>query len=167
MSLKSFVIERSIIGDPTNPAQQFAVRGLNLNDLTRLFISHAPVMMKLYADFVATKDDKGPSDMFTTKMVKDMLMKALGEAPELVFGLIAFASDEPDEIETASQLPVMLQLEAMEQIVLLSIRSEAELKKLQEMVLRIIETVAVQVAKWNLPVNATLSGLGYGKSASA
>lgn len=167
MSLKSFVIARSIIGDPEDPTQNFSVRGLNLNDLTRLLIDHAPAMMKLYADFVATKDGKGPSDMFTSEMVKDMLRKALGEAPELIFGLIAYASDEPDEIELASKLPVILQLEAMEQIVLLSIRSEAELKKLQEMVLRIIETVAVQVGKWNLPVTKTLSDLGYGKSASA
>ena len=163
--LSSFIIETAVVGDEKTPGKHFTVRGLNLNDLTQAMITHAPSMVQIYQNFINRREGTA-SPLFTSDMVKEMLMDALKEAPELVFSLIAYASDDPDGVEHAARMPLVIQLEALEQIVVLSIKSEAELKKLQEIVLRIVEAMTGLAVRLNLPAG-NLSDLGFGKSASA
>ena len=167
--LRSFVVATRIIGDKEKPDGHFAVRGLNLSDLMRLVIDHGPMMSRIYDQFITRAGGAGGvanGQLFTPDMVKSMMMDALKEAPELVFAAVAYATDDEsvEAINGARRLPLVLQLEAMLAIMELSIQTDAELKKLQEVVLEILSKVTNAVTKMNLPVS-TLD-LGFGKSAN-
>jgi hypothetical protein len=139
------------------PGQFFTVRGLNLNDLIGVAFDHSPALVKLYDMFMAQHD---AGEAFTMELVKKIGLQALREFPDTIFLLIAHAADEPEAVATVRRLPLMAQLEAMEQIVILSIKSEAMLKKLQEIVLRLIEGVTTA-----LSAASETSRIGFGKSA--
>lgn len=118
--------------------KEFKIRGLNASDIMAVVRTHTPILMKLYADFKAQHQ---PGQPFTMDVVRGMLEKTLHEADDLVFILVASAADQPDKADVVRRLPMRVQLEAMEKAVMLSIQTEAELKKLQEVVLRIVAGV--------------------------
>lgn len=118
--------------------KSFEIRGLNASDIMAVVRTHTPVLMKLYSDF---KAQHTPGKPFTLDVVRGMLEQTLREADDLVYILIASAADQPDKADVVRRLPMRVQLEAMEKTVFLSIQTEAELKKLQEVVLRIVAGV--------------------------
>lgn len=136
------------------PGMGFTVRGLNLADLFAVMREHTPTLVKLFAEF---QSKHTPGRQFTEDMVRGMLQETVMEAPGLVFILIASASDEPALVDKVSKLPLRVQLEALEKVIMLSIKTDGELKKLQEVILRVIGgvTSAIQSAADGI---STISG---------
>ena len=141
--LSQIVIPRSNI--TAAPGQEFTVRGLNLIDLMLLLADYSPAMLKVFTDFQAVHQASGS---FSVEDTKALLLQAIKEVPELVCAAIAMAADEytPEAVENVRNLPLAVQADALEQIVVLSIRSEGELKKLQEIAVRWTETAAAMIA---------------------
>lgn len=137
MRLSEVVIETKPVPLSDQEGDHFDVRGINLNDLMRLAFTQSDAMRRLYEEVMARV--KGDGGEFTTDEVKAILMDSVKDAPDLVFRAIAFAADEPDEWDKVRKLPLVVQLDALEKIALLSLRSDAELKKLQEIIVRLIE----------------------------
>lgn len=136
----------------------FQVRGISGADIIRLSGDFAPAMMMLYGKVMETaKGDEKLEPQAVIALLKD----ALREAPDLVFHAIALANDDPDGYDVVTKLPLTVQLEAIEQIMLLSIRSDAELKKFQEVTLRLIQKATGMFSMLN---PATAFNGGSGKS---
>jgi hypothetical protein len=115
---------------------EFTVRGLSFEDITALSVVHAATMMMLYKEYI-TKAEGGldPKDLTT------LLAILQSSAPELVAHAIALASAEPGEpvtdlIPMARALPMPVQIEAVEQMMVLTFTSAAQLKKAIEAVAR-------------------------------
>lgn len=141
--VSQIVIPRSAI--TYAPGQEFLVRGLNLIDLMLLLADYSPAMLKIFTDFQAVHQANGS---FSVEDTKALLLQAIKEVPELVCAAVALANDDytPEAISTIRTLPLAVQADALEQIVVLSIRSEGELKKLQEIAVRWTEMAAAMVA---------------------
>lgn len=126
----------------------FFVRGVNLNDIARLMIGHAPAMHRVYG--LATEQMAKPGGV-TEAAVRDIAMKAMQEFPDFVFTLIAYAADDTSDaaIENARSLPLTTQMEALLAVLQLSIKTESDLKKLAAVFMEAIGwvTMAMETAR--------------------
>lgn len=92
------------------------------------------------------------------------LAKALAtEAPELVAEILALASDEytPKAISIAAKLPFTKQIEMLEAVYNNTFASEADVKKLQEVITRMVLSAALAMERM---APAMLSGAGTSAS---
>ncbi len=142
MRLSEFIIPTESV--ELAPGQSVTVRGLNFNDLYLTGLTETPALAQLYQRVRGMMD---ANQEFTVASVKEILMTASKEFPELVAKLVACAADEPGDAaaNVFKKLPALAQLTLIEKIVTLTAVSEAELKKLQEMVIRLVGMAAVMV----------------------
>lgn len=160
--LSKIVIPRVAIRMGDADGQYFQVRGVNLTDLQVLMLSQAPQMAKVFEEFMELSDDGG----FTVDKTKELIVGSIKKFPRLVAAVIALAAGEGDDeqaINNAAELPLGMQIEALENIMVLSIKSDAQLKKLVEIVMGWMDRVATAMRQANL----SLSADGSGTSASA
>jgi hypothetical protein len=147
MRLADIAIETREVPFGDKPEETFPVRGLNLADLMQLGISHTPAMKALFEKGMRVVQES--KEDFTPEDLKKLLFSALKDAPDLVFKGIAMAADEPESWEKVKRLPMTAQLIALEEIFALSLKTDAELKKLQEVIFRLIEKAATFAEKLN------------------
>lgn len=159
MKLSQIQVKRSKIPTDSGPDDFFEVRGVNVTDLMTLLNDHAPAMRKIYDMFVQDRKEGQP---FNRDEVQKILINAIKEFPDVVLRAVAHAADDPEGYETLRQMPLAVQADALEQVALLSIRSEAELKKFQETMLRLIRGVTTVFTSMTV---STPSIDGSGKSA--
>ena len=126
--LRNIIIARREI--TVSEDEAFSVRGISLADLTRIFQRHTEVVTKLFNDFMAKKGN----GKYTTEMLVEFIQQAAMDFPVLVAEIIAVANDDDSDegVEVAMQLRSPVQVEALLTIMELSITTEAELKKLIE-----------------------------------
>jgi hypothetical protein len=141
------------------PGSSFSVRGINLFDIQRLLVDHAPAMKDLFEQAVQMRQSGTP---FTPETIKGLLVGALKQFPDMIVAAIAYAADEPEAVDQVKRLPVVAQLEALQSMIVLSIESDAQLKKLMEIVIQMIEGFATGMTSLNQP-----SIVGFGASANA
>lgn len=156
--LSQYVVPRTNIPFGDTEGDFFQVRGLTSADFLRLAFDHSPAMIALYNN-VKSKAEGGS---LTPDAVRSVLMEAMKDTPDIIFRGIALAADDPDGHENARLLPLAVQLHAVEEILKLTVRSDAELKKLQEIILRLIQGTTGLFTK--LTTGDLLNG-GSGKSA--
>jgi hypothetical protein len=145
----------------------FEVRGVNLYDILRLMANYAPECMLLYKEFfekLGARQAADPTFVANNSFLADIAIDALKRFPQFVFALIAFASDDdtPAARAAAAKLPLGAQLEAIQAIVILSISTESELKKLMEIVVQVVTGVRVAIEVGKSPA----SDLGFGNFGS-
>jgi len=114
----------------TFPGGQMTVRGLSLPDVSVLVALHRDLISDLFQR--AASD---PAQALTAAAVFGQ--RLLHESPELAADIIALAADVPGEKRPAvSRVPFPAQLEALEKIAELTFRTEQDLKKVIETVVR-------------------------------
>jgi hypothetical protein len=141
MGLRDFEVRREEIGLPNG--DKFAVRGLGFNDVTRLMALYGPTLTILFNKFLGDVRLKS----LTPEAMAFVINEVLKEAPEIAFKIIALGADE-DGTKGESNIPligVVAQAEALSRIIELTLISEAEVKKLVEVVTKAFTGTAVVV----------------------
>jgi len=167
VSLRDVVVTRAPVY--VTEEDYFEVRGVSLADIIRLFNKYTAEMLELFDDFMAAREANGGE--ISTGFVATFLQNAMIKAPDIVFELIVMASedDDPQARANVENLRFGVQVEALNQIMLLSISSEAELKKLVEVATKAITFVTGLVLRLRKNMNQP-SGFrfpdGFGDSAN-
>jgi len=129
MGLRNFVVRRTEIQLPGGDS--FSVRGLGFSDVTRLVALYAPILTKLFSKVVEDVRLK----TLQPEAIGQMVTEVLTETPEIAYMLIEIASDEPGTATTTiPHIGLIAQAEAITAIVELTLLSEAEVKKLVEII---------------------------------
>lgn len=87
----------------------FHVRGLSLDDVSRLVNHHLPDLEALF-ELVAS------SDKIDFDNLRPLVVPIIQQAPGLAANLIALAADEPDEAQRAATLPFPVQVDTLVKI---------------------------------------------------
>jgi hypothetical protein len=111
----------------------FTVRGLNLADLTVILQAHEPMMTKLFNDY--TTNENADSDLAAVGL------SLVNSAPELIAHIVCIAADEPDSGKEFMSLPIATQLEAIEAVGKLTFEASGGVKKLIEIVARLMRQI--------------------------
>ncbi len=156
--LRDYVIStRDVVG----PGGSFTVRGVNARDIAVVFNMHGPAMAKIFSDVIA-QAKSGKRTTFTNADTMDVIRDIVPQVPEVAVALIAMAADDytPEGIEAAGKLPMGVQIEALQKTFEVTFESEAEIKKLGELLLTSIAQMTGSLKKMQLP----LSDLGISVS---
>ncbi len=156
MGLKDYVPPTKTIALPGDNSME--VRGVSFADIAALASKHLHVMTFLYQKFVAEKDAG-----FTAEGMGGLIVAAMNQFPEAVAELIARAADEPDLWQKVMVLPPATQAEAIEQIIGLTFIGEGDVKKLVEIVTRLLTASRETLDGLTMPIP---SGSGSGAFAS-
>lgn len=156
MGLRNIVIHREVI--EVDETQTFKVRGITLFDLMQAVGDFGPQMALAFGK-VTARDDSNP---LTSADVKSRIRDLAKEFPDVLAAAIAMASDDysVEAMKIVKELPMGVQLDAIERIARLSFRSEAEIKKLVESLVRAMAgaTGALTNAKFPLGTGTGDSG---------
>lgn len=112
---------------------EFTVRGLNLADLTIILEAHEPMVTKLFNDYTANQN--------SDTELASIGLALVNSAPELIAHIVSIAADEPDASEDFMKLPIATQLEAIEAVGKLTFEAAGGVKKLIEIVARLMRQV--------------------------
>lgn len=88
----------------------FSVRGLSLQDVSRLVNHHLPDLEALFNLFA-----RGAGNLDDNKF-ESLIMSLVSEAPGFAANLIALAADDPEGAEKAATLPFPTQVDAIMKI---------------------------------------------------
>jgi hypothetical protein len=133
----------------------FTVRGISVEDISRLVLKHGPVCVLVYTKFTEAKGLQG----LRPETLGQLLTSVMSEFPEAIADLIATAADEHDQAAKVQKLPMGIQFDAIEKIIRLTFSGEADIKKLVETVTRMAEGVKRSADRLNAPI---ASGNGVG-----
>lgn len=89
----------------------FSVRGLSLEDVSRLINHHLPDLEALFDLFAGNKITNVSEEQFRT-----IVVGVVQQAPGFAANVIALASDEPDSAKQAAKLPFPVQVDALMKI---------------------------------------------------
>lgn len=89
------------------PKGEFAVRGLNFSDISRLMASRKDELILATIEFRAFTEDG------TDLEVDAVLKHLMAVAPDLLLDAIAYAADEPEATHIARALPPDVQINAL------------------------------------------------------
>lgn len=134
----NFTIQRKRIEVP--PDGDLTVRGLSSDDVAALVVAHGPVLRGLFEQVAA---DPGSALSLAVLLGRELLQ----EAPGFCTHAIALAAEADEEgLKLIQQLPFPVQLEALTAAAELTFRSDADLKKTVEIVVRAMSgaTAAIQ-----------------------
>lgn len=109
MGLKNYKPARHEI--PLQGNEPLSIRGLSLEDISRLINHHLPDIEAIF-DLFQKADIQSLDDSKFERLVKSVV----AEAPGLAANLIALACDEPDAAENAAFIPFPVQVEAIKKI---------------------------------------------------
>ncbi|MDQ0317724.1 phage pre-tape measure protein [Amorphus orientalis] len=136
---------------PTETVQfaggEFAVRGLSFVDISALARDFGPELNALYRHFENLVEGGGEGVSDEGMTIEGGLMevgaRALGTAPKLVSMIIAMSCEEtaalePEDLKVVGQLPVAIQLDALDKIGRLTFEMEGGSKKVLEIVVNLL-----------------------------
>lgn len=130
------------------PGGKFTVRGLSLDDIAYLIRSHKGKLGEMFDEFQNADEDV---NLEATQSIMRMLMPLLETTPRLIADVIACAAGDADDWELAAQLPFPYQVEAIEQILVLTFSVEGGPKKVLETVIRLAQGTTALVADLGSP----------------
>lgn len=122
-----------------SPGGEFAVRALGLEDVSELVRSHGPAMKTAFDQFTggATTEDELKDIQLTEQGVASFILPLLESAPTLCAEVIARAAGEPENVAIVKRLPFPVQVDALEQIAVLTFETAGGPKKFLETVVRL------------------------------
>lgn len=145
------------------PAVTMTVRGLAFADLSALIVKYGPQLILIYGRVFA----EAKAGKLDGARVGQLVQTTLVDCPELMAEIIIVASDTPSTPQAmalARKLPPGIQLEALLSIIEHTFVSEAEVKKLVEIVTKAMERAGDLMGK----MTETSPGQdGSGESAAA
>ena len=119
MTLSSYVERQETVELPGN--DPLVVRGFSLPDILLVVHRHRGMVEELFTQLA--------SGELKYETAEETIMTVVGEFAPVVGQVIASASGEPDEWETAMRLPLGVQVEALEKIVHLTFEANGGLEK--------------------------------------
>lgn len=137
MGLKNYTPVRhelSIGGGET-----ISVRGLALNDISRLISHHLPDIEALF-DLFASGAPVNDQQMQT------LIMGVISDAPGFAANLIALAADEPDAAPNAELIPFPVQVDLLMKIADLTFREVGGVKKGMESIAALLNLDRIKKA---------------------
>lgn len=145
MALSNYQIPRTKVD--LDPENSISVRGLNLEDISFLVQVHKNDVDNVVAMFQGKLGkDKTPEGI--SKAVQDngdaMLVELIQKFPMLIANVISVAADEPEAWETASKLPMPVQVEAVLAITKRTFNDVDGFKKFVGNVSAVLQSVATQ-----------------------
>lgn len=153
--LKSIRIRREPV--ELSDGQSFDVRAASTNDLMMLVAEHGSTLGILFAKLQSGRSEPGS---LSTDMVRQLIFDLAREFPSIAAEVIALASDSYDEegIAMARDLPITVQVDAIEKVFQLTFASEGEVKKFVESLTRML--VGVSGALTNKAGQPSQTGIG-------
>lgn len=163
VKLRDIVPESEVvlIGEQDGEEVGLELYGIGLADITRLFRRHTAAAEQVFKDFTEQRKD---GKELTVDGVTVLFEQVLDRAPELVYDLIAAAARDIDARDHVANLRAPIQLELLKAVIKLSIKSEAELKKLAADLIGQVRHLTEAAANLGLK---RLSESGSGASANA
>lgn len=154
-NLKSIRIAREPV--TLSDGQSFDVRAVSTNDLMVLVAEHGSTLGILFAKLQGGSKEPGS---VSTDLVRQMIFDLAREFPSIAAEIIALAADDYDSegIAMARDLPITVQVEAIEKVFHLTFSSEGEVKKFVESLTRML--VGVSGALTNNKAQLSESGIG-------
>jgi len=107
---------------------ELSVRGLALPEINQLVAVHTEAAMSLFGEIQAKAAKDQQLD------IGEMIFDVLNRFQAAVAHAIALAADAPDQVAVAAQLPMDVQLAAIEKIAVLSFAMDGGAKKFWETV---------------------------------
>lgn len=145
MALSNYQIPRTTVD--IDASNSFVVRGLNLEDISFLVQVHKNDVDSVVSMFQG-KLGKDASPEGVAKAVQKngdaMIVELIQRFPLLIANVIAVASDEPDQWDNASKLPVPVQIEAILAVAKLTFNDVDGFKKFVGNVSAVLQSVAKQ-----------------------
>ena len=156
MGLSDYQISRKTI---EGPGGSFSVRGLSGTDLIELSHGFGVELSEAFQEIISAKDR---NETVTVDGIQQVITKLLPRFPRLAAQIICVAADDrtPKALETAGNLDIVTQLEAILGVFEETFKSEAQLKKL-------VETIIATMGKLTLTLNSmnvSISDFGFGES---
>lgn len=153
MGLRNIVIHRETIA--VDDVQSFEVRGISLFDIMRVIGDYGPQMSLAFGKI--TNREEGTR--LEPATVKSRISDLAQEFPELLAATVALACDDysPEAMKITKQLPMTVQIAAIETIFALTFRSEAEVGKLVESLVRAMAATTGALKTTDL---SSLHGIG-------
>ncbi len=138
MGLRDIKIPEATI---QTPGGEFAVRGLSLDDISWLVERHESLVNQIFDTL--GQADTGADGEVATQDLKQMAGPLLTQMPDVCSALIAAAADEPtqDGVTQAGRLPFACQVDALENVLVLTLEASGGVKKLAETVIRMMQGV--------------------------
>lgn len=154
-NLKSIRIKREVV-DVTDD-QSFDVRAVSTNDLMVLVSEHGPTLGLIFGKLTGGAQKPGS---LTTDTVQHLVFDMAREFPGIAAEIIALAADAYDSegIKMAGDLPITVQVTAIEKVFHLTFASEGDIKKFVESLTRML--VGVSGALTNKSVLPSGTGIG-------
>lgn len=148
MGLRNIVIRRETV--QVDDSQSFTVRGITLFDIMQAVGDFGPQMALAFGK-MTSREGTGP---LTPDDVKAHIRDLAKEFPDVLAAAIAMASDDYSKaaMDVTKQLPMSVQLDAIEKVARLSFRSEAEVGKLMESLVRAVAGATGALTKVELPL---------------
>lgn len=113
--------------------QTLTVRGLGLADIAHIMRFHSSVLAELYTQAIAGT---------LPGSVEEIALTMVGDFAPLAGLVIACSVDEPHNAAIAAKLPLSVQAEALEKIMLLTLIAAGGLEKLMEIVAKAMASAA-------------------------
>lgn len=138
---------------------KLTLRGLSASDVAILTQKHMPAMV---VAFNAVQQKM--ADGMDASEIESIVALVMQTAPELVAHMILLANDDPDPeagIVAASRLPALPQIAALVAVFELTLHSEAEVKKMIEMLTGVMGSIQDFIQGLRMPSLP----LGTGESA--
>jgi len=129
MALEDFELPTLEVGLPGGDS--FAVRGLSLQDITKLMSQHGNEMEAFFQKYAGNPSASPLS----------VGMDLIDTAPMLLNKMIAMAADRPHLTDKVAKLPLTVQQEAIEKIAQLTFDAAGGPKKFIEAVVRLIKGI--------------------------
>ena len=140
MSLADFQPERITVKSKNF---SMAVRGLSLIDCSALLRTHMSDLESLFEMY--EQEAQGLS--FGNVAVARYATRLISDAPGLVAHIIALACDEPEQLDNARRLPMIVQINALKAIGTLTFEEVGGVKKLIEELSGLVNQVRPQLQK--------------------
>lgn len=119
MTLSSYVERQETVELPGN--DPLVVRGFSLPDILLVVHRHRGMVEELFT--------RVASGELRAETAEETIVSVIGEFAPVVGQVIASASGEPDEWETAMRLPLGVQVDALDKIIRLTFEANGGLEK--------------------------------------
>lgn len=121
----------------------FEVRGLSIMDISSLLRVHMNDLEALFTMY----EQEAAGMSFGNVALARYATRLISDAPGLVAHIIALACDEPEQVNNASRLPMIAQIEALKKIGTLTFEEVGGVKKLIEQMAELVSQVRPESRK--------------------
>jgi hypothetical protein len=137
--MANFAFARSTIKVSEHEGNSFAVRGLSMNDISRLATLHRPIVEDLLERYVGLDPEALTAEDISAGSAK-VIVGLLEQVPAFLAHVIALGADDVEAFEEYSTLPMGVQLDALSEIGSLTVAGVGGQSKVRGLVANIAKS---------------------------